>query len=87
MRGFPVYPAKERAQAISKRIEAIAADQSVAAGSLRVVEMEDRTRIMAGAILVAGFIDADAAAEGVLPTVIGGKGADKNHGGDRCLPQ
>ena len=65
VRGLPVYPAKERAQAISKRIAAIAADQSVAAGSLRAAEMEDRTRVMAGAILVAGFIDADAAADGV----------------------
>ena len=65
VRGFPAYPAKERAKAIRKRIEAIAADQSVAVESLRVVDMEDRTRIMAGDILVAGFIDADAAADGV----------------------
>jgi small-conductance mechanosensitive channel len=65
VRGVPAYPAKERAQAISKRIEAIAADRSVTADSLRVVEMEDRTRIMSGDGLVAGFVDADAAPEGV----------------------
>lgn len=65
VRGIPAYPAKERAQAISKRIEAIAADQSVTVESLRVLEMEDRTRIMSGDGLVAGFVDTDAGAEGV----------------------
>ena len=65
VRGIPAYPAEERAKTISKRIEAIAADRSVAAESLRVVEMEDRTRIMAGDSLVAVFVDADAVAEGV----------------------
>jgi small-conductance mechanosensitive channel len=70
VRGIPAYPAKERAQTIRKRIEAIAADHSVAAESLRVVEMEDRTRIMAGDSLVAGFVDADAAAEGVSRQLI-----------------
>jgi hypothetical protein len=61
--GLPAYPAKERAQAMSKRIEAIAADQSVATESLRVQEIEDRTRIMAGDGLVVGFVDSDGAAE------------------------
>ena len=65
VRGIPAYPAEERAAAIRKRIETIAADQSVAIESLRVVDMEDRTRIMAGDSMVAGFIDADAAPEGV----------------------
>jgi Mechanosensitive ion channel len=63
VRGLPAYPAKERAQAMSKRIEAIAADQSVATESLRVLEMEDRTRIMAGDGMVVGFVDSDGAAE------------------------
>jgi len=70
VRGLPAYPAEERAKTISKRIEAIAADRSVAAESLRVVEMEDRTRIMAGDSLVVGFVDADAAAEGVSRQLI-----------------
>jgi small-conductance mechanosensitive channel len=65
VRGIPAYPAKERAQAISKRIEAIAADPSVAAESLRVVDLDDRTRVMAGDALVMAFIDPDATAEGV----------------------
>ena len=65
VRSIPAYPAEERAKVTSKRIEAIAADQSVPAESLRVLEMEDRTRVMAGDRLVVGFIDADAAGEGV----------------------
>ncbi len=65
VRGLPAYPAGERAKTIRKRIEAIAADQSVAAESLRAADMEDRTKIMAGDGLVVGFIDADAATEGV----------------------
>ena len=65
VRGLPAYPASERAKSISKRIAAIAAEPSTAAESLRVVELEDRTRIMAGDQLVAGFVDADGAAESV----------------------
>jgi small-conductance mechanosensitive channel len=64
VRALPAYPAAERAKAIGQRIEAIAADRSVAVDSLRVVEMDDRTRLMAGDNLVVGFIDADGAAEG-----------------------
>ena len=64
VRALPAYPAQERAKAIGQRIEEIAADQSVAIDALRVVEMEDRTRILAGDTLVVGFLDADGAAEG-----------------------
>jgi small-conductance mechanosensitive channel len=70
VRGLPAYPAEERANTIRKRIEAVAADRSVAIDSLRVVEMEDRTRIMAGDSLVAGFVDADAAGQGVSRQLI-----------------
>ena len=59
VRGIPAYPAAERAKAVSERIKAIAADRSVKADSMTVVDMEDRTRIMAGDRLVAGLIDAD----------------------------
>src|SRR5262245_16076533 len=65
VRGVPAYPAGERARVISKRIEDIAADRSVAADSLQVAEMEDRSRITVGDRLVVGFIDADGTAEGV----------------------
>jgi small-conductance mechanosensitive channel len=66
VRGVPAYPAEERAKTIKQRIEEIAADRSAAIESLRVVEMDDRTRIMAGDRLLVAFVDADAAAaEGV----------------------
>jgi small-conductance mechanosensitive channel len=66
VRGIPAYPAEERAKTIKQRIEEIAADRSAAIESLRVVEMDDRTRIMAGDRLLVAFVDADAAAaEGV----------------------
>jgi len=65
VRGLPAYPANERAKTIRQRIEEIADDSSVSVDSLRMVDMEDRTRIAAGDRLVAGFIDADGTAEGV----------------------
>jgi small-conductance mechanosensitive channel len=68
--GFPTYPAAERAQAIRQRIEAIAADRSVAIDSLRAIEMEDRTRIMAGDRLVVAFIDFDATEAGISRQIL-----------------
>ena len=66
VRGFSAYRAEERAKTIKQRIEEIAADRSAAIESLRVGEMADRTRIMAGERLLVAFVDADAAAaEGV----------------------
>jgi small-conductance mechanosensitive channel len=70
VRGFSAYPAAERAKTIRQRIEAIAADRSVAADSLRVVEMEDRTGIVASERMVVGFIDADAMAEGLSRQIV-----------------
>jgi small-conductance mechanosensitive channel len=65
VRGLPAYPAEERAKTIKQRIAEIAADGSVAIDSLRMAEMDDRTRIVAGDRLVVGFFDADATMEGV----------------------
>ena len=87
VRGIPAYPAGDRAKAISKRIQTIAADESVTAGSLRVSEIEDRTRIMAGDGLVLAFFDADAAAEGISRQLLAEGALTENHGGDRILPQ
>jgi small-conductance mechanosensitive channel len=70
VRGLPAYPAEERAKTIRQRIEEIAADRSVAIESLRVLQMEDRTRIMAGNRLVVVFIDADAAAAGTSRQIL-----------------
>jgi len=68
--GFPTYPAAERAKAIKQRIEAIAADRSVAIDSLRVVDSEDRTRIMAGDRLAVAFLDFDAPGGGVSRQIL-----------------
>jgi small-conductance mechanosensitive channel len=65
VRGLPAYPAEERAKTIKQRIAALAADRSVAVDSLQIVEMDDRTRVMAGGQLVVGFTDSDAAAQNV----------------------
>src|SRR4030095_6561910 len=62
VRGLPAYPAEERAQAIRRRIEGIGADSSVGRECLRVLDTEDRTRIVAGDRLVAAFFDADGTA-------------------------
>ncbi len=71
VRGFSAYPAEERAKTIKQRIEEIAADRSAAIESLRVDEMADRTRIIAGDRLLVAFVDADAgAAEGVTRQLI-----------------
>ena len=77
VRGWPVYTADERAKAIRRRIEEIAADSSLALDSLRTVEMEDRTRIVAGDHLVAAFIDADGAVDGVSRQLLAERAAIK----------
>lgn len=65
VRGVAAYPAARRAQAISERIAAIAADRSVSPDSLRVIEETNRSRIVAGDRPVMILIDVDAAAEGI----------------------
>jgi small-conductance mechanosensitive channel len=70
VRGMPAYPAAERALTIQKRLAAFAADRSVPIDAMKIYEMEDRTRIMAGDFLVVGFVDADATAEGVSRSIL-----------------
>jgi small-conductance mechanosensitive channel len=65
VRGATSYPAAQRARAIGDKIRAIAADPSVGIDSLRVVEVENQTSILAGDRLVMRVIDADAEIEGV----------------------
>jgi small-conductance mechanosensitive channel len=65
VRGVAALPAEERAHLIAERIAAVAADPTVDPGSLRVVEIEGRSDIMAGARHVAAVVDADADAEDV----------------------
>src|SRR5262245_19747521 len=70
VRGLTSYPADERARAIRQRIVAFAADRSLPVESLKVVDMNDRTRVMANDQIVVGFVDPDAAAEGVSRNLI-----------------
>ena len=70
--GITSYPAAQRAKAIRERIEAIAANRSVAADAVRVVEAEDRSNIIAGNMLVLSVLDADAAPEGVTRKQLAG---------------
>ena len=77
VRGWPAYPAEERARTIRRRIEEIAADPSIVLDSLRTIEMQDRTKIMAGDHLVAGFIDADGAVDGVSRQLLAERAAIK----------
>src|SRR5262249_30999046 len=65
VRGVPALPAEERAHLISERIAAVAADPAIAPESLRVVETEGRSDILAGERHVASIVDADAAVEDV----------------------
>ena len=64
VRGFSAFPAKERAEAIAKRIVAIANDATVSPDSLRAVEAEQVTNILAGDRIIMAVTDADASLEG-----------------------
>ncbi len=70
VRGVTAYPAEQRAQTISGRIEAIAADRSVSAETLRVVEARDRSNILAGDRFVMSVFDGDAALEGISRQIL-----------------
>jgi len=63
VRGGSAHPAERRARAIGERIRAIAANPSVSTDSLRVVEVEERSDILAGDTLVMSLLDIDAELE------------------------
>lgn len=65
VRGTTALPARKRAGEISQRIQAIAADPSIAPAAVRVVEAGDRSNILAGERLVLTVVDADAQLEQV----------------------
>lgn len=70
VRGVMAFPAERRAQDIRNRIRAIAADPSVRTDSLRVVETEKGSVILAGERQVMRVVEADAALEGVARQVL-----------------
>ncbi|MGE5360398.1 MAG: mechanosensitive ion channel family protein [Bacteroidales bacterium] len=65
VRGVSAFPADQRARTIADNIAAVAADRSVSADSLSIVQMPEVSQIRAGARIVMGVIDADARLEEV----------------------
>jgi small-conductance mechanosensitive channel len=65
VRGVKSYPAEVRARDIAARIHAIAADSSISVDSLRVVETEGKSDILAAERLIVSVHDFDAEMEGV----------------------
>jgi len=65
VRGVSALPAPERASRIAQRVEALAGDPAFAVSSLRVVESEVGTEVMAGDKRIMTLTDADARLEGV----------------------
>jgi len=65
VRGLTSYPAEKRAADIRERIAAIARDAAVNPDSLRIVEVDGYTVIMAGKVRLVSLIDADARLEDV----------------------
>jgi small-conductance mechanosensitive channel len=70
VRGTSAIPAEQRASLISGRIEALAANPSIAVTDLHLVETGEITRILAGDRLVMAITDADAGIEGVPRRII-----------------
>ena len=68
VRGVMAFPAEKRAQAISGRIQAIAADRSVPVDALRIVETEHGSDILAGDRFIMTLIEADTREAGVART-------------------
>jgi small-conductance mechanosensitive channel len=65
VRGVSAFPAEQRAGAIAGRVQAVAADATVSADALRVVEAEHGSEIRAVDQLVMTVLDADARIEGI----------------------
>ncbi len=63
--GVKAFPAKERARKMVERIKAAAADSTLSAESLRVVDAKDRSNILIGDRLLVTVVDKDAEVEGV----------------------
>jgi small-conductance mechanosensitive channel len=63
--GVMAYPAEKRAQAIAGRIQAVAADHSIAVDALRIVETERGSDILAGDRFLMTVTETDTRREGV----------------------
>ena len=65
VRGASSLPAAERARLIEERLTAVAADTTIPVDSLRVVDDEGASRLMAGDRTILAVVDADASLEQV----------------------
>jgi small-conductance mechanosensitive channel len=63
LRGISSFPAKERVEIVAEKIRAVARDPSVPVSDLRVVDLDDRTNILAGDRRIISLLDVDALAE------------------------
>ncbi len=65
VRGMTGYTAEDRANAISDRIAAVAANSSVLPEAVSVEQLPDRSELRVGDTVLAAILDADAQADGV----------------------
>jgi small-conductance mechanosensitive channel len=65
VRGIQAFPAEERANGISDRIEKLARDHSVRSDAIKAVDTELATEIVAGDRVIMPLVDADAQPEGI----------------------
>jgi len=65
VRGASSLPAAERARRIEERLTAVAADTTIPVDSLRVLDSEGVSRLMAGDRMIMAVVDADASLEQV----------------------
>jgi small-conductance mechanosensitive channel len=70
VRGASAYPAAERAQAISERIAAFAADRSLATRELKITEVADRSLVQVRDQVLVVAVDADAMHEGLTRQLV-----------------
>jgi small-conductance mechanosensitive channel len=70
LRGISTFPAARRADAVAERIVTLARNSSFDPATLRILEGETATRILAGDQLVLSVYDADARVEGIRRSVL-----------------
>lgn len=70
VRGISAYPAKRRAREIEKVIIAVADDESIPSGDVKLEKKDDRTIIIAGERFVLDLFDEDSELEGVSRQVL-----------------
>jgi small-conductance mechanosensitive channel len=77
VRGMAGYSAQERAEAISNRIQAVAANKSISPSQIAIVEQKDHTELTLNGERLANILDGDADAEH-MPRSIMAEAARRN---------